>query len=129
MKIDDFRKLQCWQLSNALRKEVNAICSMEAVRHDRRFCDGFRDAIGSVCRNLSEGFRRGGSCEIVQFFGYALGSLVETQDYLEECVIRALIDAPTHARLLDLSEHAKATAIKFQKPHKARCKKQRRGRS
>jgi four helix bundle protein len=128
MKIDDFRKLHRWQLSHALRKEVNAICDAEAVRHDRKFCDGFRDAVGSACRNISEGFRRGGSCEIVQFFGDALASLGETQDYLEECVVRNLIDGPTHERLRDLSEHARATTIKFRKPHAERWPKTRRRR-
>jgi four helix bundle protein len=128
MKIDDFRKLQCWQLSHSLRREVHAICAKEGARDDRRFCDGFRDASGSVCHNIAEGFRRGGSAEIVQFFGYALASLAETQDYLEECVVRNLLDSPQHERLADLSEHAKATMINFIKPHEARCNKPRRRR-
>ena len=41
---------------------------------------------------MSEGFARFESPAIVQFFGYALGSLGEVEDYLRECVTRGFID-------------------------------------
>ncbi len=102
-----------------------AICATEVLEPDRRFCDGFRDAAGSVCRNLSEGFARFRSADIVQFFTYALASLAEVQDCLAECLTRQAIDQPRHDRLLDLSEHAKATALKFMRPHAMKLKKHR----
>ena len=86
--------LRCWQLADAVRSEVIAICANKQIAGDFRFCDGFRDAAGSVCRNLAEGFARYESAEIVQFFRYALASLAEVQDYFTECGTRDLIPQP-----------------------------------
>jgi four helix bundle protein len=114
--------LQCWRLANELRKEVHAICENPAAGRDFKFCDSFRDAVGSVCRNISEGFARYSSAEIVRFFRYALASLEEVKDHLEECRIRNLLEAEGWERLHDLAEHTKATLISFMKPHQARCR-------
>jgi four helix bundle protein len=123
MAVTHFRDLRCWQLANRLRDEVNAICSMPKVAGDFKFCNSFRDAIGSVCRNISEGFTRGGSREIVQFFTYSLASLAESQDHLEECRIRSVIDKEQFDRAWDLTEHIKATCLNFMKPHEHRCRR------
>ena len=80
---------------------------------DFRFCNSFRDAAGSVCRNFSEGFTRATSVDIVQFFRYALASLAEVQDHLIECKTRGAIAGGEFRRLWDLTEHTKATAINF----------------
>jgi four helix bundle protein len=124
----DHKELRCWQLANQLRGEVHDICESPAAAQDFKFCGSFRDAIGSVCRNLSEGFARGTPCEIAQYFRYALASLEETKDHLEECRIRTLLAAEKLDRLVDIAEHAKATAINFKKPHEERCRRQRRSR-
>jgi four helix bundle protein len=116
------RELQCWQLANDLRAEVHAICEIPAASRDLRFCDSFRDAIGSVCRNISEGFGRYSSPEIVKYFRYALASLEEVQDHLEECRIRKLTTPDSWERIHDLAEHTKATSINFMKPHVHRCR-------
>jgi four helix bundle protein len=100
--------------------EVIAICAREEAMRDFRFCNSFRDAAGSVCRNISEGFERKVSGDIVNFFRYALASLAEVQDHLEECRTRSLLDRAGFERLWDLSEHAKATAINFKKVHEKR---------
>ena len=92
----------------------------------RRFCDDFAEAAGSVCHNISEGFIRFSSGEIVRFFTYALSSLGEVQDYLQECVTRSFISEEELRRLLDLTEHVKATSINFKKPHAKRVEAQRR---
>jgi len=94
---------------------------MPNVAGDFKFCNSFRNAIGSVCRNITEGFTRGGSCEIVQFFTYSLASLAESQDHLEECRIRSVIDKERFDRDWDLAEHTKATCRNFMKPHEERC--------
>ena len=117
MPIKHFTELQCWQLANQLRQEVLAICAKPEVMRDGRFCDDFRAAAGSVCRNISEGFERFLGAEIVRFFRYALGSLGEVQDDLCECTARRVIDQAQFDRLWDLSEHTKATALKFMKSH------------
>jgi four helix bundle protein len=91
-------------------------------------CSGFRDAAGSVCRNLAEGFARYESGEIVQFFRYALASLADVKDYLKECEERGVIDAAELARLVDRCEHTKATATKFMKPHLTKMERSKKSR-
>jgi four helix bundle protein len=126
MPISDFRNLQCWQLASSIREEVIAICANERVAADFRFCTSFLDAAGSVCRNLSEGFARFESPQILVFFGYALASLAEVQDHLEECRARRLIDQRQYEILADRAQHTKAAALRFLRPHRARAA--RRGR-
>jgi four helix bundle protein len=124
-----FQDLECWQLANKLRSEVYAICALEQVARHWKFCNSFTDAAGSICRNISEGFARGSSATIVQFFGYALGSIAEVQDHLIECRGQKRITPERFQRLWDLAEHTKATCINFRKPHQARLQATRRKRT
>ena len=124
-----FQDLECWRLADELRTEVHAICRKPSAVTDRRFCDNFRDAAGSVCRNIAEGFVRFKSGEIVRFFEYALASLGEVMDALIESHTRGLIDGVEATRLDDLANHVKATATNFMLPHKRRVEAQARQRS
>ena len=119
-------ELQCYQLADQLRREVHAICAQERVTERRRFCDGFTEAAGSICRNISEGFARYESGAIVQFFRYALASIAEVKDYLHECGQRQFIDRNRLAADLELAEHTKATTLRFMRYHEAKRKRQRR---
>jgi four helix bundle protein len=76
-----------------------------------------------VCRNLAEGFTRFHSGEIVQFFTYALASLAEVQDYLSESLVRDALSRARYDQLIDLSEHVKATATNFMRPHQRKPRK------
>ena len=127
MPIKNPKDLRCWQLADAVRAEVIAICANKPIAADFRFCEGFRAAVGSVCRNISEGFARYESAEIVQFFRYALASLAEVQDYFIECGKRGVLPPAEVARLLDRCEHTRATTLKFMKPHLRKGKSSRRG--
>jgi four helix bundle protein len=122
----DPKELECWRLADALRSEVIAICAQDRVREHYRFCDGFMDAAGSVCRNISEGYGRFHSSFIVQFFGYALASLREVGDYLQESATRKYIDTARLQRDLDLAEHTKATTLKFMRYHERKLEEERR---
>ena len=128
MPISDHRNLRCWQAANEVRCEVIAVCADERLARDLRFCDGFRDAAGSVCRNIAEGFARYESAQIVQFFGYALASLAEVKDGLTETCARGVIDARQCERLIDRCEHTRALMLNFMKPHLARGTRNRRRR-
>jgi four helix bundle protein len=128
MPITDFRELRCWQLADSVRAEVNAICAKAAVAQDFRFCNGFRDAAGSVCHNLGEGFTRYRSGDIVQFFTYALASIAEVQDYLVESCTRGAITQSDMTRLIDHCDHTRAMALRFMKPHEARLRRKSKAR-
>ena len=120
--------LECWRLADELRTEVAAICAQEKVAERRRFCDGFTEASGSVCRNISEGFVRFESSWIVQYFGYALGSLAEVEDYLRECLTRGFIELQRFETDLALLEHTRAKTLRFKQYHERKLKAQGRGR-
>jgi four helix bundle protein len=103
-----------------------ALCRKPPVSKDFDFTDSFQDAVGSICRNLSEGFIRFTSPEIAKFFRYALASLGEVQDHLQECQTKNYLNDTEFARLWDLSEHVKATALNFSKPHRERTEREKR---
>jgi four helix bundle protein len=125
MTTSNFTTLRCWQLADSLRSEVIAICARERVARDFKFCDNFLDAAGSVCHNISEGFARFESAEIVRFFRYALASLAEVQDQLVEGRQRTFIEPAEFDRLWDKAEHTKATSLNFMKPHVAKAKRRK----
>ena len=120
--------LQCWQVAHEIRREVIAICANERLARDLRFCDGFRDAAGSVCRNIAEGFARYESGQIAQFFGYALASVAEVKDGWVEIRARGIINAHECERLVDRCEHARALMLNFIRPHLAKTRRNRRDR-
>lgn len=49
-------------------------------------------AIDSVGANISEGYGRGTPGQLRQFYGYALGSALESIYWLERAIARDLID-------------------------------------
>ncbi|MBA2301780.1 MAG: four helix bundle protein [Acidobacteria bacterium] len=97
-----------------------AICALDRVKPWRRFCEGFTEASGSVCRNITEGFGRYDAGPLVQFFKYALASLDEVEDYLRECRTRQFIDADRLAKDLNLAEHARATMLNSKRYHESK---------
>jgi four helix bundle protein len=78
--------------------------------------------MGSVCRNISEGFARFESSFIVQFFNYALASLAEVEDYLRECQARKFIDDARFEADLELLEHTRAKTLRFKHYHERKQK-------
>jgi four helix bundle protein len=120
--------LECWRLADRLRSEVNAICAQEVVANRFRFCDGFTEAAGSVCRNISEGFDRYHSAAIVQFFGYALASLGEVEDYLRESLTRKFLAPERFEKDLELAAHTRAKTLKFMRYHQKKLKTRKRRR-
>jgi four helix bundle protein len=117
MTTKHFTELRCWQLADRLRTEAIAICAIPGVARDVRFCSSLKDAAGSVCRNLAEGYARYVSGDIVRFFTIALASLAEVQDHLKEAHGQSFVNQELFDRVWDLSEHTKATTINFMKPH------------
>jgi four helix bundle protein len=49
-------------------------------------------AIDSVGANISEGYGRGTPGQLRQFYGYALGSALESIYWLERAIARELVD-------------------------------------
>lgn len=104
-----YRDLEAWQLADDLRREVIAFTAKPPASRDLRFCSGIRDAAGSVCRNLAEGFGRRRPREFAQYARIALGSLAEVQDQFLDARHRHYLSNADFTRLLALSERVRQT--------------------
>ena len=104
-----YRELDAWRLADDLRAGVIAFTANRPASRDFKFCDGIRDAAGSVCRNLAEGFGRRRRREFAAFVRIALGSLDEVQDQLIDAKHRKYLSDVDYKRLWTLSERARQT--------------------
>jgi len=115
MKITHFRQLAAWQRVDELRQEIIAFTSKEPASTDFKFCKQIRDAIGSACRNTSEGFDRFRPGENGRFLEFAKGSIGEVQDCLIEAKQKKYINEQLFDRLWTLSRRAAGTNVNYQK--------------
>jgi four helix bundle protein len=74
-----FTELLFWQKAREWSKRIFQQTRLEAFRADQRLVVQINDSSSSVMANIAEGFGRGTQGEFVQFLGYAIGSLNETQ--------------------------------------------------
>ena len=78
-------ELICWQLADELRGLVIARTEPGTpASRDVRFSANIRDAIGSACRNQSEGFYKYRHSEMRPYYNTAQGSLGEVKDCIED---------------------------------------------
>ena len=77
-----FTDLLIWQRSRLWSKAIYGFTRRKPFAADRRLVTQINDSSASVMANIAEGFGRGTQGEFVQFIGYALGSLNETQSHL-----------------------------------------------
>ena len=79
------KDLICWQLADELRRLIiEQTAEGTPAAQDHRFTSNFRDAIGSACRNQSEGFYKYKHRQQRPFFNTARASLGETLDGIED---------------------------------------------
>jgi four helix bundle protein len=77
-----FADLLIWQKARAWSKAIFQETQKMPFADDRRLVVQINDSSESVGSNIAEGFGRGTQGEFVQFLGYAMGSLNETQSHL-----------------------------------------------
>lgn len=77
-----FTDLRIWQQSRQWSKDIFWKTQDGRFKSDRRLIEQINDSSESVMANIAEGFGRGTQGEFVQFLGYAIGSLNETQSHL-----------------------------------------------
>ncbi|MFL5340000.1 MAG: four helix bundle protein [Gemmataceae bacterium] len=80
--VQSFTDLMIWKRSRQWSKSIFDLTKLELFRSDRRLVEQVNDSSESVAANIAEGFGRGSQGEFIQFLGYALGSLNETQSHL-----------------------------------------------
>jgi four helix bundle protein len=77
-----FTELQFWQRTRIWSKEIFLLTQHSPFAKDQRLVVQINDSSESVMSNMAEGFGRGTQEEFVNFLGYALGSLDETESHL-----------------------------------------------
>jgi len=106
-----FSELRCWQLANALKREVYAFIANDPARKDRDFCDDIRDSARSAPANTAEGFGRDTHPEFARFLTIAHASLVETENHLSDALDCKYLSKSEWQRMTDLAKEAQhATA-------------------
>src|SRR5262245_37901512 len=83
-----YKELIVWQLADELRREVYRLIKSSPAARDFGFRDQLREAVSGVPANIAEGFRRRQSGDFSRFLTYAFSSLDETQERLEDGVLR-----------------------------------------
>jgi four helix bundle protein len=94
-----FKDLVCWQLADQLRREAFAFTGRDGWRADRKLCQQIEDALGSVCRNIAEGFGCESHDEFARFLEIARRSLNEVQDCLRHAMLKQYLTAAEAAPL------------------------------
>lgn len=82
MGVRVFTDLLIWQRARKWSKAIFKHTLRNPFAADRRLVEQINDSSDSVMANIAEGFGRGTQGEFVQFLGYSLGSLNETQSHL-----------------------------------------------
>ncbi len=83
-----FQDLEAWQLADDLRREVIALTATGSASKDFKFRQQIRDSSSSTCKNIAEGFGRFRPAPFAQFMEFAIASIMETQDALQDGVER-----------------------------------------
>ena len=82
MGVQVFTDLLIWQRSREWSKVIFFETQKQPFLGDRRLVEQINDSSESISANIAEGFGRGTQGEFIQFLGYAIGSLNETQSHL-----------------------------------------------
>jgi four helix bundle protein len=113
MGASHFKELVCWQLANQLKKEILAFTAKPPARYDRDFCDDIRSSARSAPSNISEGFGRYSHREFAHFLSIARGSLMESENHLQDALDSNYLTPTEHARLTALAVDALKATTKF----------------
>jgi four helix bundle protein len=65
---------------------VYAVLERASVKHDVKFCDQMRDSARGGPRAIAEGFGRFRPADFARYLDYARGSLIETQNHLDDAL-------------------------------------------
>ena len=109
-----FTELICWQLSFDLRKQILDITSRPGVRSDVTLRDQLRDSARSAPRNIAEGFGRRTNIEFARYLDIARGSLMETQNHIQDAAECGYVTSAECEALLKLARRAGAATAGLQ---------------
>jgi four helix bundle protein len=108
-----FTELHCWQKARQWSKRIFPLTRREPFASDRRLVVQVNDSSESVMANIAEGFGRGTQGEFIQFLGYALGSLDETQSHLCAAYDREYVSKAEFAELFQEGTEIRKMTVSF----------------
>jgi four helix bundle protein len=108
-----FTELLFWQKARQWSKEIHKYSLKEGFRNDYRLVNQINDSSASVMANIAEGFGRGTQGEFVQFLGYAIGSLNETQSHLCVAFDRGYLNRTSFAELFRAGTEIRKLTVAF----------------
>ena len=94
--VSDFEDLIIYQQSRELAKRIYEITRQGEFKHDFRFVQQIRSAVGSISDNIAEGFERQGRKEFLQFLYIAKGSCGELRSQINRAFDVQFIDKDTY---------------------------------
>ena len=94
--VSDFEDLIIYQQSRELAKQVYTVTRQGEFKHDLRFVQQIRAAVGSISDNIAEGFERQGRKEFLQFLYIAKGSCGELRSQVNRAFDVQFIDNETY---------------------------------
>ncbi len=97
--VSDFEDLVIYQQSRELAKRIYVITRQGEFKHDLRFVQQIRSAVGSISDNIAEGFERQGRKEFLQFLYIAKGSCGELRSQINRAFDVQFIDKETYDML------------------------------
>ncbi len=98
-----FSDLIAWQLADELRVAILALTARSRFVADRKLHSQLEDAVGSVCRNIAEGFGCESHDEFARFLEISRRSLNEVQDCLRHALLKGYVNPVDTAPLLALA--------------------------
>lgn len=101
MTISDYRKLEIWQLSINMVKEVYSLINELPSSEKYGLSDQMRRSAVSIPSNIAEGHGRNSSKEFVRFLLIAKGSINELETQLILCCELGLLDVCRCTPILD----------------------------
>ena len=115
MGVSLFTDLLIWQRSRAWSKQIWERTQVEPFKFDQRLVVQVNDSSESVMSNIAEGFGRGTQGEFVQFLGYSIGSLNETQSHLCAAYDRHYLDRESFETLFGEGTEIRKMIVAFMK--------------
>ena len=97
--VQDFEDLRIYQQARALGKQVYESTRKRDFRHDTRFVQQIRAAVGSIADNIAEGFERQGNKEFKQFLYIAKGSAGDVRSQLNRAFDVGFINEETYKQM------------------------------
>jgi four helix bundle protein len=113
MGVQVFTELKIWQRSRKWSKDIFTLTKRAPFPADRRLVEQINDSSESVMSNIAEGFGRGTQGEFIQFLGYSLGSLNETQSHLTAAYDREYITPDEYALLFGEGTEIRKMTVAF----------------